>query len=247
MTRLMQVCFAGALALAPFGARAADLVVWWDKGFYPQEEAAAREIVAAFEHDTGKHVEIVFYPIEDFPAKADAAYHAGRPPDFAFGLDVQQSFAQWAFEDRLVDLTDAIGSFAGMFNAVALDRVRLVDGRTGQKALYGLPMGRSTVHIHIWKSLLARAGFKVADIPRDWDAFWSFWCDQVQPAVRRATGRDDIWGVGLVMSPPEAWIAFEQFKSAYEADYVTPDGRLVIDDPKIRHRLIQAIGSYTAN
>jgi multiple sugar transport system substrate-binding protein len=240
------VVLAATLILTPLGARAADLVVFWEKGSYPEEEAAVREIVAAFEQKTGKRVEIAYYAIEDLPAEAEAAYQAGRPPDFAFGLDLSQSFAQWAFEDQLVDLTDAIGSFAGMFDADALESVKLFDGRTGQTGLYGLPMGRSTVHIHVWKSLLERAGFTLADIPREWNAFWSFWCDQVQPAARRALGRDDIWGIGLVMSPPEAWVTFQQFKAAYEADYVTPDGRLVIDDPEIRQRLIEAVESYTA-
>ena len=61
-------------------------------------------------------------------------------------------------------------------------------------------MGRITHHIHVWQNLLERAGFSLADIPQDWEAFWSFWCDRVQPAVRQATGRDDIWGVGLPMS-----------------------------------------------
>jgi multiple sugar transport system substrate-binding protein len=244
--RTLGLIFTTALGLAPLGARAADLVVWWDKGFYPQEEAATREIVAAFEQDTGKQVELAFYPIEELPAKADAAYQAGRPPDFAFSFDLPQTFSQWAFEDRLVDLTDAIGGLVGMFDAAAIADVTQVDGRTGRAGLYGLPMGRSTSHIHVWKSLLERAGFTLADIPRDWDGFWSFWCAQVQPAVRRALGRGDIWGIGLPMSPPEAWIPFNQFKSAYEADYVTLDGRLVIDDPEIQHRLVAALDSYTA-
>ena len=78
--------------------------------------------------------------------------------------------------------------------------------------------------------------------------FWSFWCDQVQPAVRRATGRDDIWGVGLTMSgeASDTEDQFFQFCDAYDADYVTRDGRLVIDDPEVRRRLIKAIDSYTA-
>ena len=63
-----------------------------------------------------------------------------------------------------------------------------------------LPMGRTTNHVHVWKSLLEQAGFTLEDIPQEWEAFWSFWCDEVQPAVRQATGRDDIWGVGLSMS-----------------------------------------------
>jgi hypothetical protein len=34
--------------------------------------------------------------------------------------------------------------------------------------------------------------------------------------------------------------------TAYDADYVTSDGRLVIDDPGVRRRLIEAIDAYTA-
>ena len=61
-------------------------------------------------------------------------------------------------------------------------------------------MARITNHVHVWRSLLERAGFTLADIPKEWEPFWSFWCDKVQPAVRKATGRDDIYGVGLAMS-----------------------------------------------
>jgi ABC-type glycerol-3-phosphate transport system substrate-binding protein len=37
-----------ALILAPLGAKAADLVVWWSEGYTNQEAEAVREIVAAF-------------------------------------------------------------------------------------------------------------------------------------------------------------------------------------------------------
>ena len=95
-------------------------------------------------------------------------------------------------------------------------------------------MGLGTHHVHVWKSLLERAGFTLADIPKEWDAFWAFWCDQVQPAVRKALGRDDVWGIGLPMSAAsvDTENGIWQFIHAYEADYVTRDGRLVIDDPR---------------
>jgi multiple sugar transport system substrate-binding protein len=97
-------------------------------------------------------------------------------------------------------------------------------------------MSRATNHVLIWKRLLEEAGFTLGDIPKEWDGFWSFWCEQVQPAVRRATGRDDIWGIGLNMSDKatEPTFQFFQFLAAYDADYVTWDGRLIIDDPKVR-------------
>ena len=68
------------LAIAPLGARAADLVVWWDEGYYAQEDAALREVVAAFEQETGKQVELVFYPMEELPDQIAAALEAGRRP-----------------------------------------------------------------------------------------------------------------------------------------------------------------------
>jgi hypothetical protein len=48
MQRLIPVCLAAAIGMAPLGARAAGLVIWWDKPFYAQEEAALMEISAAF-------------------------------------------------------------------------------------------------------------------------------------------------------------------------------------------------------
>jgi multiple sugar transport system substrate-binding protein len=154
----------------------------------------------------------------------------------------------WAFDDRLVDLTGTVGHFSDLFDPVALWSWELVNQKTGQTALYALPMGRTSNHIHVWKSLLERAGFTLADIPKEWGAFWAFWCDQVQPAVRRAAGRDDIWGVGLSMSgeSPDTQFQFFQFLNAYDADWVSQDGTLAIDDPETRQRVVKAIGAYTA-
>jgi multiple sugar transport system substrate-binding protein len=249
MQRLVPVLLAVTLVMGPLGAKAADLVVWWEKGFYPQEDEAVAEIIAAFEQETGKQVDLVLsYSLDELPGKLEAALEAGRPPDFAFGILVDNNMSKWAFENRLVDLTDAVGHFADLFDPDALTQWMLLNAKTGQKALYGLPMGQNTNHIHIWKSLLEQAGLTVEDIPKGWEAFWAFWCDQVQPAVRRVTARDDIWGVGLNMSGEslDTQDQFFQFLAAYNADYVTREGKLVIDDPEVRRRLIVAIEAYTA-
>jgi multiple sugar transport system substrate-binding protein len=238
---------AAMLAMAPLDANGADLVVWWEKGFYAKEDDAVTEIVAAFEHKTGKKVAVVFYPQPEHPGKVAAAVEAGRPPDFAFGLPLSKWVPEWAFDNQLVDLSDSIGHLSDLFDADLLNRAMLLNRSTGQRALYALPMGRSSNHVHVWKSLLEQAGFTIEDIPKEWDAFWSFWCDEVQPAVRRATGREDIWGVGLAMSMEaiDTQFQFLQFRAAYNADYVAQDGRLLIDDPAIRERLIKVIDNYT--
>jgi multiple sugar transport system substrate-binding protein len=237
-----------ALTMAPLGAKAADLVVWWEEGQYAGEDQAVREIIAAFEQGSGKQVELVLGSPEKLAADLVATRDAGRPtPDFFFIIAEAEHYERWAHEGRLVDLTDAVGHFSDLFDPYALERLTLLDGTSGRRGLYLLPMGFGTHHVHVWKSLLERAGFTLTDIPKEWDAFWSFWCDQVQPALREALGRDDIWGVGLPMSSTsvDTENAIWQFIDAYEADYVTRDGRLVIDEPEVRRKLIEAVDSYT--
>jgi multiple sugar transport system substrate-binding protein len=243
--RSRTAVLAAMLAVMPIGARGADLVVWWEEGAYAQEDAAVRETIAAFEQKTGKQVEIAFYPQNELSDQIDAGLSAGKPPDFAFGMRLS-SFTGWLSADRLVDLTDSVGAFSGLFDPDAL--AWWSHDNAGQRALIGLPMGRTTNHVHVWKSLLEQAGFTLQDIPNEWDAFWSFWCDEVQPAVRRATGREDIWGAGLAMSVEAGDTSqqFVQFLQVYEADWVTREGRLVIDQPDIRQRLIEAVDRYTA-
>jgi multiple sugar transport system substrate-binding protein len=246
--RVRTILLAAALVLTPLAAQAADLVVWWDKGYYAQEDKVLSEIIAAFEQTSGKQVEVTFYPDSELPTKIDAAIEAGQPPDFAYGGWVSENIARWAFNDRLADLTDTVGNFANRFDAHALDSVTLANSRTGQRGLYGLPVGRASYYFHVWESLLEQAGFTLADVPKEWSPFWSFWCDQVQPAVRKALGRDDIWGVGLNMSATSAdtWIGFYQVMIANDADYVAPDGKLLLDDSTVRQKLAKAIDSYTS-
>jgi multiple sugar transport system substrate-binding protein len=236
-----------ALILAPLGAKAADLVVWWDKGYYPEEDAAVAELVAAFEQKTGKRVELVSHVSWEMLDEVQAAIDAGRPPDFIYGIDVDMGIPQWAYENRLVELDHTLGSLQSLFDPDLLEVATLANGNTGRRALYALPMGRITNHVHVWKSLLEQAGFTQADIPREWDAFWAFWCDKVQPAVRRVTGRDDIWGVGLAMSVDASDVIteFDQFQNAYRVYYADLEGRLTLDDPDVRAKLVRALDAYT--
>lgn len=242
------VAVAFGLVLAPFGAQAADLVVWWNKGFYEQEDEAVREIIAAFEQETGKEVELVQPGLDEMYDQANAALEAGNPPDFLFPLFSTDWIPRWAYEDQLTDLEPALRPVLHLFDADAVEGATMLNGATGQRALYALPMGRGSNHIHVWNSLLEEAGFTRDDIPQTWSAFWSFWCDEVQPAVRTATGSDDIWAVGLPMSAKGTDTIDEifQFQLAYEAPWLTADGRLQVDTPGIRAGMIRALEDYTS-
>ena len=86
--RKQAVLVALARVLAPLGAQGADRVVWWEKGYYSEEDEAVREIIAAFEHGPGAHVELTLVDQGELRGKIAVALEAGRPPDFLFGLRI---------------------------------------------------------------------------------------------------------------------------------------------------------------
>ena len=146
----------------------------------------------------------VFHPEAELPDTIVAALEAGQPPDFAFGFRLDQRSSEWAFDDRLVDLIGRRRRFLGPVRSGGARLGHAAQPEDGAEGSLRAADGRTTNHIHVWENLLEQAGFTLEDIPKEWEAFWSFWCDQVQPAVRRATGRDDLWGVGLPMSADAA-------------------------------------------
>ena len=63
-------------------------MVWWEKGYYAEEDEAVREIIAAFEQESGKQVELSLHPETELAGKLVPAVEAGRPPDFTFGTRI---------------------------------------------------------------------------------------------------------------------------------------------------------------
>jgi multiple sugar transport system substrate-binding protein len=70
---------------------------------------------------------------------------------------------------------------------------------------------------------------------------------QVQPAVRKALSRNDIWAVGLPMSAAatvDTDVELFQFQLAYDASWFGRDRRVQVDDPEIREGMIKALDAY---
>ena len=154
---------------------------------------------------------------------------------------------EWAYEGRLVDLSDAVGPFADLFDKDALDRATLLDGTTGQRALYALPMGRTTMSTSgepaRARRLHARRhpegmGAVLVLLVRQGPAGGA----QGAGPRRRLGHRPADVGRGRRHARPVLPV-----RGAYEADYVTRDGRLVIDDPRSGSRLVKALDGYTAS
>ena len=173
---------------------------------------------------------------------------ASRPISSSASSDIGHD-DQWAYEGRLVDLTDAVGHFADLFDPDALDArhparrddrparpVPAADGvHNPPRPRLEEPAGAGRLHARRHPEAsgkrFGRSGATGCSRPcaRRWAATTSgaSACHVGRTRTIRRTGSTSSW-------------------DAYEADYVTRDGRLVIDDPEVRRRLIKAIDGYTA-
>ena len=180
--------------------------------------------------------------------KTVAALDAGTPPDVAYA-DVYdfQVTGKWAFDGKLEDLSDILAPMKDKFLKNTLETTYLYNDKTKKKAYYAFPLKQQTMHIQYWKDMLAEAGFKESDIPTTWKAYWDFWCDKVQPAYRKKTGKR-VYGIGMPMGvdSSDSFYSFLTFMDAYNVKLVDDNGKLLVDDPKVKQGLISALRDYTS-
>ena len=247
---LITSAIAGAamLALGPVAAQE-KLNVMWVKGFYKAEDDALFAAIKKFEAKNPKiKIELSQYPIQDMIPKTVAALDSGNPPDVAYA-DVYdfQVTAKWAFDGKLEDITGVIDPLRNTFEPRALSTTFLLNNAEQKRAYYAFPVKQQTMHIQYWKDMLADAGFKESDIPKDWKGYWSFWCEKVQPAYRQKTG-NRAFGIGqpLGVDSSDSFFSFLTFMDAYNISLVSDAGKLLVDDPAVRKGLIDALSEYTA-
>jgi multiple sugar transport system substrate-binding protein len=234
-------------ASAPAISQQKTITVWFSKGFYKSEDDALLDVIKKFEAKTGIKVELSQYAIQDMIPKTVAALDSGTVPDVAYSdsYDVQAQ-GKWAYEGKLEDLSDILLPMKSVFAPNTLETTYLSDNVAKKRAYYGFPLKQQSMHVQIWQDMLEQAGFKQEDIPTKWEDYWSFWCDKVQPAIRKATGQR-IYAVGQPMGveSTDSFQSFYTFMDAYKIKLVDNDGKLLVDDPKVRENLTKALKDYT--
>ena len=248
MNKLIVSVVAGcALAFAGQALAQETLNVWWNKGFYKSEDDALLAAIKKFEEKTKVKVELSQYPVQDTIPKTVAALDAGTPPDVSFG-DVYdfQVTGKWAFDDKLEDISDVLTPLKANFLPNTIETTYLYDDVAKKRAYYAFPLKQQTMHIEYWIDMLGDAGFKESDIPTDWKGYWSFWCDKVQPAYRQKTGtRNYATGFPMGVDSSDSFFSFLTFMDAYNVKLVDDNGKLLVDDPKVKQGLVNALRDYT--
>jgi multiple sugar transport system substrate-binding protein len=250
--RFQRAILATAVGVAfAFGGGVANaqekLNVWWVKGFYKSEDDALFEAIKKFEAKTGVKVELSQYPVQDMIPKTVAALDSGTPPDVAYA-DVYdfQVTGKWAFDGKLEDISSVLNPMKDRFLKNTIETTYLYNDKTKKKAYYAFPLKQQTMHIQYWKDMLTEAGLKESDIPSNWKAYWDFWCDKVQPAHREKT-RKRTYAIGQPMGvdSSDSFYSFLTVMDAHNVKLVDDNGKLLVNDPKVRQGLINAVKDYT--
>ena len=220
------------------------LTVWWNKGYYQAEDNAIRAVVSAFEKKTGIKVDLSLLSQEDIVTKAIAAVTAGDPPDVAFGAQFDlYAFGQWAYDNQLDNVSDIIKPMQDTLLPVARQGVFVLNGHTGEKSYYGVPISVTMVHVFYWQDLLKKLGYDPSDIPTGWNAFWNFWCGDVQSMLRKKRMR--IYAVGNPTSVTgDTFAEFTVFLAAYNVHIVDQNGKLLLDQPDVHQSLVDILKQY---
>ncbi len=226
-------------------AAATTAEVWWVQGFAEEEDIGFKKMVADYEKASGNKIETSILPFAAMRQKEIAAVTSGVVPDvinigdYWFGV-----LSAW--NDQLVDLTDVIETQKSLFTPTALQTVNAYNSVAKKRSHYMIPTRMTVIPFHVWKSLLDKAGYKPADIPKTWDAFIDFF-QLVQPKLR-AQGMRNIYAYSIMISSVGFDVIghFDHFMIAYGGkDLFTPDGKVHTDGPQIKEAAVKAVSRLT--
>jgi multiple sugar transport system substrate-binding protein len=238
----LAIAAAGSLA-RPYIANAAakTAVVWWVQGFAQQEDVSIKKIFADYEKASGNTIDYSIVPYAPHRQKVISAMTSGEVPDL-FPANPAEVASLFAWQGKLTDVSDVVETQKAQYSDTALLSAQCYNNDTKQRSFYGVPFTGATLPFHIWNSLVEKAGYKLSDAPKTWDAFWDFF-KPVQDKLR-AQGMRGVYGLGLQVTSNgvDPNNTFHYFLIAYGgADIVTRDGKLHLDDPAVKAGVVKAL------
>ena len=239
-----SAAFAAAATIArPYiaNAAAATAEVWWPQGFVQEEDAAIKKVVADYQKASGNTIDLNIAPFAPQRQKIVAAVQSGIVPDL-FLNNPAEIIALYAWDDKLVDVTDVVDTQKSQYTDTALLNSYCYNTVGKKRSFYGVPFTQAALPNHIWRSLVEKAGYTLEDIPKTWDAYYDFF-KEVHKKLR-AQGMRNVYGMGLNVTTNgvDPNNVFNYFLIAYGGqDIVTKDGKLHLDDPKVKEAAIKAL------
>src|ERR1700737_2438437 len=236
-----------AVAAAPLGrpyianAAATTAEGWWTQGFAEEEDISFKKMAADYQKASGNTIDYSIMPYAPLRQKIVSAVTSGAVPDLFQNSPAEVS-ALHAWDDRLVDVSDVIETQKTQYTRTALLTVNCYNSIEKKRSFYGVPYTVGCQTNHIWRPLVEKAGYTLEDLPKTWDAFYDFF-KEVQKKLR-AQGMRHVYAMGFQLNTTgnDSNSLFNSFLIANGGqDIVTNDGKLHLDDPKVREAALKAL------
>ena len=240
---------AGATLGRPYLANAAakTATVWVNQGFVPQEDDAFRKVAEDYMKESGNKLDYSIMPFMAQNQKTISALTSGDVPDLIFMDAPATILPQNAWDNKIVDVSDVVSAYESQLTDTAKLCSTYFNKTTEKRSYYLCPIKQACVPFHVWGSLVERAGFRLSEAPKTWDAFWDFF--KPMQKELRAKGMRKLYALGLqitTVGPNDGNGLFQAFMIANGGkDIVTPDGKLHTDDPKVREAAIKSVEFMT--
>src|SRR5438876_11444785 len=130
---------AGGVLARPYIANAAATTaeVWWVQGFIQEEDVAFKKIVADYEKASGNKIDYSIIPFAPGRQKIVAAMTSGVVPDMFTNNPLEIS-SMYAWDDRLVDVSDVVATQREEFTESALANNYLYNSVQKKRSFYGV-------------------------------------------------------------------------------------------------------------
>jgi multiple sugar transport system substrate-binding protein len=221
-------------------AAATTATMWFAQGFVQDEDVSLRKAVADYEKASGNKIELSIIPFAPERQKIISAITSGTVPDIVDNNPIE-ILQIYAWQDKWHDVSDIVEAQKGQYSETALQSVRGYNAVTKKHGIYGVPVRAAIVPCHIWRPLVEKAGFKMQDLPKTWDAHFNFF-KKVQDNLRKQ-GERKVYGLGFQVTANgvDPYNLFMAFLVAYGGrDIVTADGKVHLDNPKVKEAAIKA-------
>src|SRR6202011_685573 len=233
----------------PFIANAAGktATLFWLKGFVREEDASFRNMVAEYEKTSGNTIDYSIVPFGPMVQKIIAAITSGDVQDLIQGAAFGTTVPLYARNDKLEDLTDVVETQKSQYHPSVLLASQYYNNVTKKRSFYYLPFMTAVAPFHVWNSLVEQSGYKMAEAPKTWDAFWDFF--KPMQKELRGKGKRGLYALGLqptTAGPLDGYVLFTHFLIANGGyGIVTKDGRPQLDDPQVKEAVIKALTYIT--
>src|SRR5438105_13297882 len=143
---------ATGIVARPFIANAAatTATVWWTQGFAEEEDISFKKIVADYEKASGNTIDYSITPYAPLRQKIVSAVTSGVVPDLLQNTPAE-IIALYAWQDKLVDVSDVVETQREEYTDTALLTVRCYNNIDKKRSYYGVPYTVGASMNHIWR------------------------------------------------------------------------------------------------